>query len=215
MTQRPGLVRWSVDKRYLKDLDAHGMAIVPTIWVSAADGDEMPNLDALIAAQGWAGGSGGEAAISATAHQTWRVGRTRWAPIGALRGVAPSSPRWRDGAALSAGDRGRRVVARLSGGRIQSRGAEAPGRWRLLRAARFWRDYGDAIPRLLWWMTRARRFARPQMLRTRRSKTSCTPASMASCGLMFCHGARAHRADALLSTCARGRARMAELIVSR
>ena len=33
----PALVRWSVDKRYLQDLDAHGVAIVPTIWVSAAE----------------------------------------------------------------------------------------------------------------------------------------------------------------------------------
>jgi glutathione synthase/RimK-type ligase-like ATP-grasp enzyme len=69
----PALVRWSVDKRYLQDLDAHGVAIVPTIWVSVGEGEEVPNLDALIAAQGWTGGAVVKPAISATAHETWRV----------------------------------------------------------------------------------------------------------------------------------------------
>lgn len=69
----PALVRWSVDKRYLRDLDANGVAIVPTIWVKAGDGEGVPNLDALIAAQGWTGGAVVKPAISATAHETWRV----------------------------------------------------------------------------------------------------------------------------------------------
>ncbi|MDB4911430.1 MAG: hypothetical protein JWO39_2253 [Gemmatimonadetes bacterium] len=69
----PELVQWSVDKRYLMDLDAGGIAIVPTIWVSAVEGDVVPNLDALIAAQGWKEGAVVKPAISATAHQTWRV----------------------------------------------------------------------------------------------------------------------------------------------
>ena len=69
----PALVRWSVDKRYLQDLDAHDVAIVPTIWVSVGEGEKVPNLDALIAAQGWTGGAVVKPAISATAHETWRV----------------------------------------------------------------------------------------------------------------------------------------------
>lgn len=69
----PALVQWSVDKRYLRDLDARGVAIVPTIWVSAEDADEAPDLDALIAEQGWVGGAVVKPAISATAHETWRV----------------------------------------------------------------------------------------------------------------------------------------------
>ena len=69
----PALVQWSVDKRYLKDLESRGVAIVPTIWVSAGDGDETPDLDALIAEQGWQGGAVVKPAISATAHDTWRV----------------------------------------------------------------------------------------------------------------------------------------------
>ena len=69
----PALVRWSVDKRYLRDLHAHGVAIVPTIWVSVAEVEEVPNLNALIAAQGWTAGAVVKPAISATAHGTWRV----------------------------------------------------------------------------------------------------------------------------------------------
>ena len=74
MMNGPELVQWSVDKRYLRDLDARGVAIVPTIWVSMADGDEIPDLDALVAEQGWDAGAVVKPAISATAHQTWRVG---------------------------------------------------------------------------------------------------------------------------------------------
>jgi glutathione synthase/RimK-type ligase-like ATP-grasp enzyme len=69
----PALVQWSVDKRYLRDLDARGVAIVPTIWVSTEDGSEAPDLDALIAEQGWTGGAVVKPAISATAHETWRI----------------------------------------------------------------------------------------------------------------------------------------------
>ena len=69
----PALVQWSVDKRYLLDLDTGGIAIVPTIWVSAVEGEAVPELDALIAAQGWNGGAVVKPAISATAHQTWLV----------------------------------------------------------------------------------------------------------------------------------------------
>ena len=69
----PALVQWSVDKRYLKDLDARGVSIVPTIWVTSVDGDDAPELDALIAEEGWGGGAVVKPAISATAHETWRV----------------------------------------------------------------------------------------------------------------------------------------------
>ncbi len=69
----PAIVQWSVDKRYLMDLNAHGIAIVPTIWVSATAGEAPPDLDALIASQGWTEGAVVKPAISATAHQTWLV----------------------------------------------------------------------------------------------------------------------------------------------
>jgi len=73
----PALVQWSVDKRYLMDLRARGIAIVPTIWVNASAGEVAPSLDALIAAQGWQEGAVVKPAISATAHQTWLVAPQR------------------------------------------------------------------------------------------------------------------------------------------
>ena len=69
----PALVQWSVDKRYLRDLDARGVAIVPTIWVSVEAGGAPPDLDALLAEQEWTSGAVVKPAISATAHQTWRI----------------------------------------------------------------------------------------------------------------------------------------------
>jgi glutathione synthase/RimK-type ligase-like ATP-grasp enzyme len=69
----PALVNWSVDKHYLQDLESRGIAVVPTIWVSAVEGCAIPDLDALIAEQGWVGGAVVKPAISATAHETWRV----------------------------------------------------------------------------------------------------------------------------------------------
>ena len=90
----PALVRWSVDKRYLQDLDAHGVAIVPTIWVNVGDGEAVPNLDELIAAEGWTGGAVVKPAISATAHETWRVaaddGPSHQARFEALLDKSPS-----------------------------------------------------------------------------------------------------------------------------
>jgi glutathione synthase/RimK-type ligase-like ATP-grasp enzyme len=69
----PALVRWSVDKRYLEDLAARGIAIVPTVWVSAHSGGDAPELAALIAGRDWHAGAVVKPAISATAHETWRV----------------------------------------------------------------------------------------------------------------------------------------------
>lgn len=69
----PALVHWSVDKRYLKDLEARGVAIVPTAWVSMENRESPPDLAALIAERGWSDGVVVKPAISATAHETWRV----------------------------------------------------------------------------------------------------------------------------------------------
>lgn len=64
------LVEWNSDKRYLRDLESRGVAIVPTRWVS--EGDAAPPLAALLGDAGWE-----EAvvkpAISAGAYETWRT----------------------------------------------------------------------------------------------------------------------------------------------
>ncbi|MEO6209562.1 MAG: hypothetical protein ABIQ10_05480 [Gemmatimonadaceae bacterium] len=90
----PALVQWSVDKHYLRDLETRGVAIVPTIWVSRDDDGEVPELDALIAEQGWEAGAVVKPAISATAHETFRIaphdGEAHQARFAALRESTPS-----------------------------------------------------------------------------------------------------------------------------
>jgi len=64
------LVEWNTDKRYLRDLAARGIAVVPTRWVG--EGDGTPALADLLGDAGWE-----EAvvkpAISAGAYETWRT----------------------------------------------------------------------------------------------------------------------------------------------
>ena len=65
------LVEWNTDKRYLRDLAARGVAVVPTRWV-AEGAPVVPALAELLGAEGWE-----EAvvkpAISAGAYETWRT----------------------------------------------------------------------------------------------------------------------------------------------
>ena len=90
----PALVQWSVDKHYLQDLERLGIVVVPTIWVSSADDAETPDLDTLIAGQGWDGGAVVKPAISATAHETWRIapleGEAHQARFAALLASTPA-----------------------------------------------------------------------------------------------------------------------------
>ncbi len=65
------VVRWNAHKRYLRDLEAAGVPLVPTCWPTA-EGSET--LERIFQRFGWE-----EAvvkpAVSAAAHQTWRVRR--------------------------------------------------------------------------------------------------------------------------------------------
>ncbi len=44
------VLRWSLDKRYLAELEAAGVPIAETVWIGAG---ERPDLAALLAARGW------------------------------------------------------------------------------------------------------------------------------------------------------------------
>lgn len=63
------VVRWNMDKRYLRDLAAKGVALPRTVWVEARSGED---LEALLEGNGFA-----EAvvkpAISLSAYETWRT----------------------------------------------------------------------------------------------------------------------------------------------
>jgi hypothetical protein len=65
------VVRWNMHKRYLRDLEAAGVAVVPTCWLPAGSDN---SLEQIFQTTGWE-----EAvvkpAVSASAHQTWRVSR--------------------------------------------------------------------------------------------------------------------------------------------
>lgn len=69
----PALARWSVDKRYLEELAARGVDIVPTTWVTAHAAGGAPSLAAIMDAQHATSGAVVKPAISATAHETWRI----------------------------------------------------------------------------------------------------------------------------------------------
>lgn len=67
------VVRWNMDKRYLRDLEAAGVATVPTAWVERG---ASPDLAGLMRERGW-GDVVVKPAISGGAHETWRTTRAR------------------------------------------------------------------------------------------------------------------------------------------
>jgi glutathione synthase/RimK-type ligase-like ATP-grasp enzyme len=69
----PEIARWSVDKRYLEDLASRGIRIVPTTWVSAHACRAAPSLAAILESHDADVGAVVKPAISATAHETWRI----------------------------------------------------------------------------------------------------------------------------------------------
>jgi glutathione synthase/RimK-type ligase-like ATP-grasp enzyme len=65
----PEVVAWNTHKGYLRDLEALGVAVVPTVWCSRG---EPADLDALLGARGW-DVAVVKPAVSAGARDTLRV----------------------------------------------------------------------------------------------------------------------------------------------
>lgn len=65
------LARWNADKRYLRDLAAAGVPVVPTCWVEP---EEAVGLRDLLAAQGWARAVV-KPVVSANGYDTWVTAR--------------------------------------------------------------------------------------------------------------------------------------------
>lgn len=63
----PAIVRWNIEKGYLRDLAARGVAVPPTAWL---DRGATPDLAALLRERGWSRAVV-KPTISATAHNTW------------------------------------------------------------------------------------------------------------------------------------------------
>jgi len=66
-------LRWNLDKRYLRDLEAAGIPVTPTVWVARGSAVTLRALrrtarsDALVV----------KPAVSASAFETWRTDRSR------------------------------------------------------------------------------------------------------------------------------------------
>jgi glutathione synthase/RimK-type ligase-like ATP-grasp enzyme len=65
----PSLVRWNAEKGYLRDLADRDIAIVPTRWVERG---ERSSLADILRETGWSDVVV-KPAVSASAHQTWRM----------------------------------------------------------------------------------------------------------------------------------------------
>ena len=65
----PSLIRWNVDKRYLRQLRAAGISIPPTVWIE--DREEI-SAHEILEAEGWVSGVV-KPTVSASAHNLRRV----------------------------------------------------------------------------------------------------------------------------------------------
>lgn len=66
----PALLRWNLNKTYLRDLEAAGVAVAPTEWV----GGKAPHLAGLLQDRGWESAVV-KPVISASGHRTFRTSR--------------------------------------------------------------------------------------------------------------------------------------------
>lgn len=69
----PEVLRWNSDKRYLRELEARGVAVVPTRWVEAGD---CITLADLLDASRWEDAVV-KPAVSASAWETWKTSSAR------------------------------------------------------------------------------------------------------------------------------------------
>jgi len=65
----PSLLHWNSDKRYLRELEERGVAVVPTCWVERGSHATLAEICAIM---GWTD-LVVKPAVSASAHSTWRA----------------------------------------------------------------------------------------------------------------------------------------------
>ena len=78
----PSLVRWNLDKRYLRQLEVAGATIPPTVWI---EDREEASVQEILDAQGW-DSAVAKPTISASAHNLRRVFKSE--PVVRLKGPA-------------------------------------------------------------------------------------------------------------------------------
>lgn len=70
LVNQPAVIRWNSDKRYLLELERHGIPTIPTTLV--ADEEAGGSLETLLRSRGW-DDAVVKPAISGGAHDTWRT----------------------------------------------------------------------------------------------------------------------------------------------
>jgi hypothetical protein len=65
----PAILRWNMEKTYLRDLEARGVPIVPTRWLDRGD---SRTLRTVLGEEGWSDAVV-KPVLSASAYQTWRT----------------------------------------------------------------------------------------------------------------------------------------------
>jgi glutathione synthase/RimK-type ligase-like ATP-grasp enzyme len=65
----PAMLRWNMEKTYLRDLEARGVPIVPTRWLDRGD---ARTLRSVLVEEGWSDAVV-KPVLSASAFQTWRT----------------------------------------------------------------------------------------------------------------------------------------------
>ena len=79
MWNPPAVLRWNMEKTYLRDLERAGVPIVPTEWLEQGTN---PDLGGLLAKRGWMDAVV-KPVISAAATRTWRVSHANVLDVGA------------------------------------------------------------------------------------------------------------------------------------
>jgi len=97
----PAVVRWNARKTYLRELQARGIPVVPTVWLEGeALGSPAATRDALSAAAASFDQLVAKPAISAGALGTLRLERTALGTPGVARAITEVLPLWRRRAPL-------------------------------------------------------------------------------------------------------------------
>ena len=78
MWNPPAVLRWNMEKTYLRDLERAGVPIVPTEWLEQGTN---PDLGGLLAKRGWMDAVV-KPVISAAATRTWRVSHATVLDVG-------------------------------------------------------------------------------------------------------------------------------------
>ena len=69
------LLQWNLTKDYLRALEAVGIGIVPTLWITGGSAD-TGGLAGMVGREGWDGAVVVKPIVSASAHATWVAHRT-------------------------------------------------------------------------------------------------------------------------------------------